>query len=288
MTAPMTAPQPLPGPTAERNGVTVAVDGTDAGLRAVRWAAAEAAARRAGLTLLHAAPYAAGSTGSLHAHAWRILARAYTVAHRHAPSVQARTVLLEDEPLAALVATSRDTGRLGGLLVVGLAGTGHPTDALVGSLALDLASRAGGPVVVVPRTGTVGGPVVAAVGDPAADVVVLTQAHRAAARRRVGLEILHAARNPAEAAEVRDALERLLRTLEASRPGVATTLRVVPERKYEAVVECSDRASLLVVGAGRGRRHLLGSTTRTAIRLAGCPVLVAVPEPDDPSSARDS
>jgi nucleotide-binding universal stress UspA family protein len=280
MTAPMTAPQPLPGPTAERNGVTVALDGTGAGLRATRWAVAEAAARHAALTILHAAPYAAGSTGSLHAHAWRILARARTVAHRHAPHVPARTVLVEDEPLAALVATSRETGRLGGLLVVGLVSTGRPTDAMVGSLALDLVSRACGPVVVVPRAGTAGGPVVAVVDDPAADVVVLTQAHRAAARRRAGLEVLHAARNPGEAEEVRGALERLLRTLAAADPGVAASVRVVRERTYEAVVESSDRASLLVVGAGWGHRHLLGSPTRTAIRLAGCPVLVAVPEPE--------
>ncbi|GAA4692663.1 hypothetical protein GCM10023215_32270 [Pseudonocardia yuanmonensis] len=279
MTAPTTALHAGPGPVAERNGVTVAVDGTDAGLRAVCWAADEAAARDAALTVLHAAPYAAGSTGSLHAHAFRILARAAAAARRHAPQVPARTVLLDEEPLAALVATSRETARLGGLLVVGLAGSGRPTDAMVGSLALDLASRACGPIVVVPRPGTADGPVVAAVGDPAADVVVVAQAHRAAARRGVPLEVLHAARKPAEAAEARDALERVLRPLAAARPAVSATVRVVPERPYEAVVQSSDRASLLVVGTGRGRRHLLGSTTRTAIRLAGCPVLVAVPEP---------
>jgi nucleotide-binding universal stress UspA family protein len=280
MTAPMTAPHAGPGPTAERNGVTVGVDGTDAGIRAACWGAAEAAARNATLTLLHAAPYAVGSTGPLHAHAFRILARASAAARRHAPQVPVRTVLLEEEPRAALLAASRETGRLGGLLVVGLAYTGRPTDALVGSLALDLASRARGPVVVVPRQRTATGPVVAAVGDPAADVAVVAQAHRAAARRGVPLEILHAARRPAEAEEARAALERLLRPPAEAEPGVTATLRVVSERPYEAVVQCSDRASLLVVGVGRGRRHLLGSTTRTAIRLAGCPVLVAVPEPE--------
>ncbi|MCE0766233.1 universal stress protein [Pseudonocardia kujensis] len=283
MTAPRTAPRPDAGPTAERDGVTVAVDGTDAGLRAVRWAVREAAARRAGLTILHAAPYAVGSTGSLHAHAWRILARARAIAHQYGPRVPARTLLLEAEPLAALVATSQETCRLGALLVVGLAGTGQPTDALVGSLALDLASRACGPVVVVPRAGRASGPVVAAVGDPAGDLVVLHQAHRAAARRGAGLEVLHAARTPTEAAAARDALERVLRTLDTAEPGVPTTVRVMREPKYEAVVAHSDRASLLVVGTGRGRRHLLGSTTRTAIRLAGCPVLVAVPEPEGPT-----
>lgn len=158
MSAPTTAPHAGVGPTAERNGVTVAVDGTDAGLRAARWAADEAAARGGSLTFVHAAPYAAGSAGSLRAHASRILARAYTVAHRHAPDVPAHTVLLDQDPLAALVETSRQTARLGGLLVLGLAGTAHAGDALVGSLALDLVSRARGPVVVVPRTGNLGAP----------------------------------------------------------------------------------------------------------------------------------
>jgi nucleotide-binding universal stress UspA family protein len=286
MTAPTTAPHAGSGPIAERNGVTVAVDGTDAGLRAVRWAADEAAARGGSLTLVHAAPYAAGSAGSLRAHASRILARAYTLARHHAPDVPAHTILLDEEPLAALVEASRQTGRLGGLLVVGLAGTDHPADALVGSLALDLVSRARGPVVVVHHTGTPAGPVVAAVGDTTTDLVVLTQAHRAAARRRVRLEVVHAARNASEAADARDALERVLRTLTLAEPGVSTSVEVVREWPYEAVVEHSAAAGLLVVGTGRGRRHLLGSTTRTAIRLAGCPVLVAVPESETPGEAQ--
>ncbi|GAA4677832.1 universal stress protein [Pseudonocardia yuanmonensis] len=286
MTAPTTAPHPGPGPTAERNGVTVAVDGTDAGLRAVRWAVAEAAARGGPLTLVHAAPYAAGSAGSLRAHASRILARAYTVAHRLAPDVPAHTVLLDQNPLAALVETSQQTGRLGGLLVVGLAGTGHVGDALVGSLALDLVAGAHGPVVVVPRGGTTDGPVVAAVGDPAADLGVLTVAHRAAARRGVRLEVVHAAHNASEGADTRDAIERVLRTLALAEPGVVTSVEVLRQRPYEAVVEHSGSAGLLVVGPGRGHRRLLGSTTRTAIRLAGCPVLVAVPAPETADGPR--
>jgi nucleotide-binding universal stress UspA family protein len=285
MTATTSAPHAGSGPVADRNGVTVAVDGTDAGLRAVRWAADEAAARGGSLTLLHAAPYAAGSAGSLHAHASRILARAYTVARHHAPDVPARTVLLDEDPLAALVDASRQTGRLGGLLVVGLAGTGRPADSLVGSLALDLAARAHGSVVVVPA-GTVDGPVVAAVGDAAADLAVLTQAHRVAARRGSRLVVVHAARNASKAADARDALERVLHTLDLAEPGVPASVEVVRERPYEAVVEHSAAAGLLVVGPGRGHRHLLGSTTRTAIRLAGCPVLVAVPETPSSGQAR--
>ncbi|MCE3553155.1 universal stress protein [Pseudonocardia sp. RS11V-5] len=287
MTAPTTAPRPGPGPTAERNGVTVAVDGTDTGLRAVRWAADEASARGGSLALVHAAPYAAGSAGSLRAHASRILARAYTVARRHAPQVPAHTVLLDQDPLGALVEISRQTSRLGGLLVVGRTGTGHASDALVGSLAVHVVSRAQGPVVVVgPLAGAPGGPVVAAVGDPVTDLGVLTQAHRAAARHGVRLEVVHAARNASEGAEARDGLERVLRTLDLAEPGVTVSVEVARERPYEAVVEYSRSAGLLVIGAGRGHRHLLGSTTRTAIRFAGCPVLVAVPEPETPDEER--
>ncbi|MFR9802435.1 universal stress protein [Pseudonocardia sp. RS010] len=278
MTAPTTAAHAAGTVGAERHGVTVAVDGTDAGLRAVRWAADEAAARHAPLTILHAAPYAAGSSGSLRAHASRILARAYTVARRHAPQVPARTLLLEDDPLAALVEASRQTGAHGGLLVVGIAGTGRPEDALVGSLALDLASRARGSVAVVRRPGTPDGPVVAAVGDLAEDIAVLTQAHRAAARRGGVLEVVHAARSAADAAETRDALDRVLHVLDKAEPGVRTALHIVRERPFEAVVERSNAAALLVVGSGGRHHHLLGSTSRTAVRLAGCPVLVAVPE----------
>lgn len=269
-TAGAARPEGASPPGAER--ITVAVDGTDAGLRAVRWATDEATVRNGTLTIVHAAPYAAGSTGSLREHATRILGRAFTVARRRAPGLDVHTSLLEDAPLTALVEASRQTD----LLVVGIAIGQHVEDALIGSLAIDLAGRVHAPLAVVHRSGTATGPVVAAVGEPEEDASVIAQAYFAAARYGSALEIVHSARSALDAAQSRDTLDRMLRHCAQEIPGVPTALHIVRERPLEAIVERSSTARLLVVGPGDGHWHLLGSVGRTALRLAACPVLVAI------------
>jgi hypothetical protein len=88
----------------ERNeplGVVVGVDGSQIGLDAVRWAVAEARVRGLPLRILHAAPYAAGSTSGTH-HAGDILARAL-VAYRADPAPPITTRRTERDAVASLL-----------------------------------------------------------------------------------------------------------------------------------------------------------------------------------------
>jgi len=266
MTTPLSAPGHHHAPRSPGSGVTVAVDGTQAGLRATRWAAREAVLRDVDLTLLHAAPYAAGSTGSLREHAARILARAYTVARHARPEVRAHTELVALDPRAALV----DASRTAAVVVLGLAGTGAPADAFVGTLALDLTGRITCPLAVVHREGDPTGPVVAAIRDVAGDSAVLLEARDAAARAGTVLEVVHAALSAREGAETRDAVEARLRRWGTERYSV----HLSQGSALEAVVARSQHAGLLVVGPADRHRHVLGSVSRSVLRAAACPVLV--------------
>ncbi|GAA4542181.1 universal stress protein [Pseudonocardia xishanensis] len=278
MTTPLSTTAHRPDPRDTAAGVTVAVDGTEAGLRATRWAAHEAVLRHAELTLLHAAPYATSPTGSLHEHAARILARAYTVARQTEPEVHAHTEIVALDPRAALV----DASRHAALLVLGIASTGAPAEAFIGSVALDVAGRVGCPLAVVHRGGNPSGPVVAAIRDVATDAGVLLQARDAAARTGAVLEVVHASGSAREGAETRDAVEARLRRWGT----VPYSVHLTQGRALEAVIARSQHARLLVVGPAEPRRHLLGSVARGALRVADCPVLIAA-EPSAPAPAAD-
>lgn len=284
MTTPTSAAHADRRSSARRDAeVTVAVDGTDAGLRAVQWATREAAARRAPLAIVHAAPYAAGSTGSLRAHADRILGRAFTVAVRTDDTVRARTVLLDDDPRTALVEASRSAA----LLVLGIGAAGGPQGALVGSLALEVAGVVEAPLVVVRRGGRADGAVVAAVRDLASDASTLLQARHAALRHHAVLEIVHATRSAREGAETRDVIEDRMRHWEANGPSVRYSVHLVCDGVVKALAARSVDAQLLVVGPADRHHHVLGSIARAAIRAAGCPVLVAVPPREEPAPRTD-
>ena len=106
--------------------VVVGTDGTPTALHAVAWAASEAVLRGRPLRIVHAGPYDVTrelSPGRRRASA--VLARAFTVARRHEPRVEAHTQLSGESPVTALVHASADaellvTQRLaGGQHVVG-------------------------------------------------------------------------------------------------------------------------------------------------------------------------
>src|SRR5918995_2039206 len=109
-------------------GVVVGVDGSRIGLDAVRWAVAEARLRGLPLRILHAAPYAAGSTAGTR-HARDILARAYTVAHRADLDLPVTTRHTERDAVPSLL----DAAQRAQLLVVGMGGGERPQEVLIGS-----------------------------------------------------------------------------------------------------------------------------------------------------------
>ncbi len=139
-----------PNATPTASAVVVGVDGTEAALNAVRWAAADAVLRRLPLRILHAATYAdlsnqAGRSAPEAARARAILARAFTVARREQPGLAVSTELVGAGPTRALEQASATAD----LLVLGISGAGGLDEVVIDSVALEVSGQGHCPVVVV-------------------------------------------------------------------------------------------------------------------------------------------
>ncbi|MCE0765422.1 universal stress protein [Pseudonocardia kujensis] len=289
-------------------GPVVGVDESESARDAVRWAAGEAALRRARLRpVLAFAPLPAGHVGnpglgtayrSTMAEAARaVLESAAELAREAAPDVAVEPALWEGFPAPVLLDES-DRARL---TVVGSRGLGGFTGLLVGSVAVSLASRGGSPVLVVrgrrddraaagradPR------PVVVGVDGSPTSEAALGLAFEEAALRVAPLVALHTWSDemlePALAPVIDWAsLETEEHALLAQRlagwaekyPDVEVRRLVERDRPAPALLGAAARAQLLVVGSrGRGNATglLLGSVSHALLHHADCPVLVARP-----------
>lgn len=280
--------------------VVVGVDGSEPGLRAVRWAAHEAARRGVALRLVHVVfgvdeTWLADPTAglafreALTGAARERLAAARTAAVAAEPAVEVAEHVGAGDPIRALLDEAR--GAL--LLVLGDRGLGGFAGLLLGSVAAAVSARAACPVVVV-RGDDVppadGSPVVVGVdGSPLSEAAV---AFAFAAASRLGAPLLAVHTwwdlfvDPA-AAPFLDvgAAEERERELLAERlagwgeryPDVPVRREVLADRPARALVERSAGARLVVVGShGRGElgAFLLGSVSRALLFHAGCPVAV--------------
>ncbi|MFD0275632.1 universal stress protein [Kitasatospora sp. NPDC127111] len=266
--------------------VVVGVDGSEAGLAAVDWAAREALLRGRPLRVLHALPLMphllpSWSTGARSGEDVLHEAR-HVLAVRH-PHVESRTEEVHDAVTSALVAASEDAE----LLVIGARGSGGFRELRVGSTALHVAARAGCPTVLLPVDGP--GP------EPREEVIVGVDARRpaeaaldfafaAAERYGLALRAVHAgAVPPAERSGQAwrgetALLTRALLPWRAARRGV----EVVEDTEYavpgRVLTEASAKARLLVLGRrSAGRAGALGPVVHAVLHHAGCPVAV-VPE----------
>jgi len=268
----------------DRNGppdLVVGVDGSRIALDAVRWAVAEARLRRAPLRILHAAPYAAGSTdGTLRAR--NILAVAYTVAHRTDRHVQASTQLDEREPVPALL----DAAQHAQLLVVGLGGGERPDEMLLSSVALAISGHSPCPVAVVRGRHRLAadGPVLVGVHDPATDAAALTVAFDDAHRHGGRLVVLHAGHDDPFRHD-----PAALTPWTTQFPDVPVGIRLVHEHPAIALLSAAAEARLVVLGTrtrGVAARALFGSTSRAVLRSSPVPVVVVNPGTVRPAEAR--
>ncbi|RBY76864.1 universal stress protein [Geodermatophilus sp. TF02-6] len=175
----------------------VGADGSECGLRAVRWAAEEAARRGAPLRIVHATPHlgrkgvAGAAAPELH-QARGVTAQAYTVARHTAPSVQASTEVVPGDPADALLRAADDAQ----LLVLGISTTGAADEMVLASVAQRVAARSPRPVVVVPRprsgaTGSRPHVAVLGLGEPADDEPVVVFAAGQALGAGRPLTVLH-------------------------------------------------------------------------------------------------
>jgi nucleotide-binding universal stress UspA family protein len=291
--------------------VVAGVDGSECGLKAVGWAAAEAARRQRPLRLVAAHTWVSGGiigdpgVGAdpetvLRQVSLGHLAVAAAAAERVAPGLDVERV--EATGLAVPVLQAEST--TAELVVVGDRGLGGFTGLLLGSVAVELSAHASCPVVVVrePERGAAGpAPVVVGVdGSPTSEAAVAF-AFEEASLRQAPLVAVHVWRDvlvePTLAPLVDwDALESDEREVLAERlagwtgkyPDVHVSRRVVQDRPAAALVDESGHAQLVVVGSrGRGgfRGLLLGSVSQALLHHARCPVAV-VRTPDADGSAR--
>jgi nucleotide-binding universal stress UspA family protein len=289
--------------------VVVGVDGSQSALRAVRWAAAEAARRRVPLRVVTAFAWyqdhplgqvglGADNREIMLKLARRQLAEAVSVAEEESDGNPVEPQLVVGFPVPVL----RTESERAQLVVLGDRGFGGVSGLLVGSVSVAMAGQAECPVVLVRS----------AAGDPVQDrslpVVVgidgspiseaaLAFAYEAADGWGVPLVAVHIWRDllvdPKDAllldwnaveTDEREVLAERLAGWGEKYPNVRVQRLVTRDRPARALVEQSRRAQLVVVGSrGRGAAAglLLGSVSHSVLHRAHCSVAVVRPPAED-------
>ncbi|MFI9450796.1 universal stress protein [Amycolatopsis sp. NPDC052450] len=291
----MTAPDVRP--------VVAGVDGSSSALQAARWAATEAARRKAPLSITHACmlipvqmppgvDLPRSYADALTEQGRDVLAAAAEAAREAAPEVDVTTELRGGAAAEHLIGRSASAESI----VLGSRGLGGFTGLLVGSIAVAVATHGHCPVIVVRGTERPqDAPVVVGVdGSPTSDAA-LAFAFDAAAARGTRLVAVRAWSDFAVDTawkfvaaldwESIHSVETWLvdQQLDAYRskyPDVPVQGVVVRDRPAHTLLEHSENAQLVVVGSrGRGgfRGLLLGSTSQALIHHSASPVAVVPP-----------
>ncbi|MFI6335753.1 universal stress protein [Streptomyces sp. NPDC050535] len=278
--------------------LVVGVDGSEPSLRAVDWAAAEAALRGLPLRLVYASLWEQyeSATGlgrsSEQVSADTVVEAAAKRAHRREVDVKISTEVLPEEPVPVLLRE----GRTAFALVLGSRGRGGIAELLLGSVSLAVAARADCPVIVLRGSHdgqadpAMRGRVVLGVGEEPENSAAVRFAFQEAAERRVPLEAVRAWRCPGyettdhplmagEPARLHE--ERAVRTLDAALreapEGVELHRRTVEGAAHKVLLDASADAGLLVVGAQRRHGHFglqLGRVAHAVLHHSACPVAV--------------
>ncbi|AHH19669.1 putative universal stress protein [Nocardia nova SH22a] len=291
--------------------VVAGVDGSAAADTALDWAAGLAAQRGRELRIVFAidlnriqlglsafdAP-AAAIRSAARTKGADLVARAARRVRAVLPGLRISTEVAESDPVTALVEESaaayavvlaaRGTSRL----------AGH-----FGSTVAAVTAAAAGPVLVVRTDPHDGdrvhgeGPVVVGVDGSAISEQAIGAAFEEAAERGAGLVAVHVCHDiysgefadephllysvPDIEIRERALLSERLAGWQEKYPDVAVTHRVSLTDPVTALLDASKSAQLLVVGSrGRGGvRAMLGSTSRSLVQHARCPVMVVHPQP---------
>ncbi|MEU6378719.1 universal stress protein [Streptomyces sp. NPDC046909] len=287
--------------TMEERPLVVGVDGSEPSLRAVDWAADEAAVRGVPLRLVYACLWeryeGAALAHDLGEPSRRVLPQdlvgaAADRARTRQPGLTVSADVVFEEPEYALVREARQASAL----VVGSRGRSGLAEMLLGSVSLTVAAHAECPVIVLRGNHDMralspdGGRVVVGVGEDTKDSAVVRFAYEEARRRGAVLEAVRAWRCPAH--ETTDhplladaparlhreqAEEALTEALQDAPPDIGIERRAVEGHPRRALVDAAQGADLLIVGARRRAGHLglqLGRVTHAALHHASCPVAV--------------
>ena len=282
--------------------VVVGVDGSDSALDAVRWAADEAARRRAPLRLVTAFAWTADtvvgrpglSTQSrdiLLDQSGRALARAVATARKRQPGLE----LTSDLRIGSPIGTLADEARRAQLLVVGARGLSRVEGLLLGSVGVAMAAHADCPVVVVrgPEQADAPRPVVVGIDGTPVSEAALAFAFHAAADRSAPVVAVHTwwdtFLDPGLTTQLfqdedqvygREVLAERLAGWTEKYPQVEVTRVVARDRPAQLLLKQSHDAQLVVVGSrghGEFAGLVLGSVSNALVHKAACPVAIVRP-----------
>ncbi|GAB2922710.1 universal stress protein [Streptomyces heilongjiangensis] len=285
--------------------LVVGVDGSAPSLRAVDWAADEAALHGVPLRLVHASLWERYEGAALaedlgkpseQTIAEGIVDAAARRARERRPEVKVFTGIVPEEPEYALVHEGHDATAL----VLGARGRGGIAEFLLGSVSLGVAAYATCPVVVLRgapdgQPPTAHGRIVLGVGEEAHGTEAVRFAFEEAERRGAVLEAVRAWRCPAREStdhpllageparlherHAAETLETALDDAVARYPTVRVHRRTAEGPAHKVLLDASADADLLVVGAARRHKEhrfglQLGRVAHTALHHAACPVAV--------------
>ncbi|WP_198653881.1 universal stress protein [Actinocorallia populi] len=271
--------------------IVVGVDGSSGASAALEWAAAEAALRRAPLLLTHASRLL--EPGSmlgrealerLREERWRLLESTREGLLRGLPELRVELKLEADDPAQVLTELSRTAL----MVVVGTRGAGGFERLLLGSVGLHVAAHGHCPVVVVPRGGERerGDRIVLGVDERHRESAAIGWAFAEADLRGAPLAALHAVGGfgaPGQRIGEQMELSEALAGRVSDHPDVAVEYVLAETTPARALVEASEEAALLVLGARRRRPGLgamPGRVGHAVLHHSACPVVV-VAEPGE-------
>jgi nucleotide-binding universal stress UspA family protein len=294
--------------------IVVGTDGSEESLRAVDWAAREAALHGAPLRIVAAAATLRRMSSRLHASGSsyddvtdvlleqrdQALAAAAERAAKTATGLLIDTDPLDGDPADAVI----DSGSGALMLVLGSRGVGAFTALLLGSVSRYAASHASGPVAVIrDEAPSPHGLVGVGVSDLDSCADSLTFAFEEASLRRAGLLAVHAWHSPeAEltrsgpvptesgaqaAADAGGQLTGQLDDWRAKYPGVQVSQEVAHGHPGRALVGLSARADLVVIGRRTQQegRPGPGSVRHALLNHAHGPVVIVPAANDGPSGS---
>jgi nucleotide-binding universal stress UspA family protein len=295
-----------------RPAIAVGVDGSEQAFTAASWALDAAARRHVPLHVVHSwsiplppvglGPAPVGlSDDRIRDAAKAVLDDAVTRLQSMAPDVTVTGSLYPGTPTAALLEAAEQST----LVVVGTSGLDRVTEFILGSVTQQVVTHAPCPVAVIPsresdEPGLEVGRVVVGIDGSELSLDATRLAFEEASLRHAGLTLLHVWNAPdydtagivmpdtflleeAHSDELR-AMAETVAGLGERYPDVQVEQRLRQGRPAKVLADASRGAALVVVGSrGHGgfASLLLGSTSRSLLHHAECPVLVVRPGTTD-------
>ena len=285
--------------------IIVGVDGSDAAIEALRWAAYEAGRRD--VPILIVSCYSVPVYGMQEADTYQTCEDVATFERGAATIARRATELVAEidpfvvvEVMTALSAAAvviSGAARAGDEIVVGSTGHSGFMDGALGSVATSVVQRSHVPVIVVPakpvaEAGVTMRKVVIGLDGSAASIAALDWAYEQALLTGAELTAVHGWIYPypglrtvissARSQMQLDAMEALKTSLESlgvllGGGPVHVHARLVEKSAVDALLDEANDADLVVIGSGgRGalRSSLLGSVSHSVAQHANCPVVI--------------